>query len=169
MKNIVLTGFMGTGKTAVGRELSRLLSMQLVDIDAEIEADQKMTINEIFQRFGEKYFRDLETATIRRVAARKNLIISTGGGAILREENMETLRENGIVFCLDAHPETILARTNRSEDRPLLRTKDPMAKIKELLNFRMPFYKKAGTLIDTEGKTPLQIAEEIAETAKCRR
>jgi shikimate kinase len=169
MKNIVLTGFMGTGKTAVGRELSRLLSMQLIDVDAEIEAGQKMTINEIFQRFGEKYFRDLETETIRRIVAGNNLIISTGGGAVLREENMEALRENGIVFCLDAHPETILERTNRSEDRPLLRTEDPMAKIKELLNFRRPFYKKAGTLIDTEGKTPLQIAEEIVETVRCRR
>jgi shikimate kinase len=169
MKNIVLTGFMGTGKTAVGRELSRLLSMQLIDVDAEIEAGQKMTINEIFQRFGEKYFRDLETETIRRIVAGNNLIISTGGGAVLREENMEALRENGIVFCLDAHPETILERTNRSEDRPLLRTEDPMAKIKELLNFRRPFYKKAGTLIDPEGKTPLQIAEEIVETVRCRR
>jgi shikimate kinase len=169
MKNIVLIGFMGTGKTAVGRELSRLLSMQLVDVDAEIEAGQKMTINEMFQRLGEKYFRDLETETIRRVAAGKNLIISTGGGAVLREENMEALRENGIVFCLDAHPETILKRTNRSENRPLLRTEDPMAKIKELMNFRRPFYKKAGMLIDTEGKTPLQIAEEIVETVRCRR
>jgi shikimate kinase len=169
MKNIVLTGFMGTGKTAVGRELSRRLSMQLVDIDAEIEEDQKLSISDIFRKFGEKYFRDVETRVIKRFAAEKNLIISTGGGAVLREENMEALRENGIVFCLDAHPETILERTNRSEDRPLLRTEDPMAKIKELLNFRRPFYEKAGTLIDTEGKTPLQIAEEIVETVRCRR
>jgi shikimate kinase len=169
MQNIVLTGFMGTGKTAVGRELSRLLSMQFIDIDAEIEAGQKMTITEIFQRFGEKYFRDLETATIRKVAVGKNLVISTGGGAVLREENMEALRENGIVFCLDAHPETILERTNESDDRPLLRAEDTLAKIKELLDFRRPFYRTAGTLIDTEGKTPLQIAEEIVETVRCRR
>jgi shikimate kinase len=169
MRNIVLTGFMGTGKTAVGRELSRLLSMQFIDVDAEIEAGQKMTITEIFQRFGEKYFRDLETETIRKVAAGKNLIISTGGGAVLREENMEALRENGIVFCLDACPETILERTNKSEDRPLLRAEGPLAKIKELLDFRRPFYRKAGTFIDSEGKTPLQIAEEIAETVRCRR
>jgi shikimate kinase len=160
---------MGTGKTAVGRELSRLLSMQLIDIDAEIEAGQKMTINEIFQRFGEKYFRDVESETIRRFAAGRNLIISTGGGAVMREENMEALRENGIVFCLDACAETILNRTGRSEDRPLLRASDPMTKIKELLSFRRPFYEKAGTLIDTEGKTPLQIAREIAEIAKCRK
>jgi shikimate kinase len=169
MKNIVLTGFMGTGKTAVGRELSRLLSMQLVDIDAEIEKDQKMPISDIFGKFGEKYFRDVETGVIKRFAAGKNLIISTGGGAVLREENMEALRENGIIFCLDACPETILDRTSRSQDRPLLRTEDPMTKIRELLDFRRPFYEKAGTLIDTEGKTPLQIAREIAEAAGCRR
>jgi shikimate kinase len=169
MKNIVLTGFMGTGKTAVGRELSRLLSMQLVDIDAEIEEDQKLSISDIFQKFGEKYFRDVESSVVKKFAAEKNLIISTGGGAVLREENMEALRENGIIFCLDAHPQTILERTNRSQDRPLLRTEDPIAKIKELLNFRRPFYEKAGTLIDTEGKTPLQIAEEIAEAVRCRR
>jgi shikimate kinase len=169
MKNIVLTGFMGTGKTAVGRELSRLLSMRLVDIDAEIEEDRKMTINDIFQKFGEKYFRDVETGMIRRFAAQKNLIISTGGGAVLREENMEVLRETGIVFCLDACPETILERTSRSEDRPLLKAGDPMTKIKELLSFRRPFYEKAGTLIDTEGKNPLQIAEEIVEIFRCRR
>ncbi len=169
MKNIVLTGFMGTGKTAVGRELARLLSMQLVDVDAEIENDRKMTINDIFQEFGEKYFRDVETRVIKKFAAGDNLIISTGGGAVLREENMQALRENGIVFCLDARPETILERTGRSEDRPLLRTEDPLAKIKELLGFRRPFYEGAGTLIDTEGKTPLQIAEEIAEAVRCKR
>jgi shikimate kinase len=169
MKNIVLTGFMGTGKTAVGRELSRLLSMQLVDIDAEIESTRKMTINEIFKRFGEKCFRDIETETIRKYASGRNLIISTGGGAVLREENMEALRENGIVFCLDACAETILERTGRSDDRPLLRTEDPMAKIKELLSFRRPFYEKAGTLIATDGKTPLQIAGEIAEIVRCRK
>ncbi len=169
MKNIVLTGFMGTGKSAVGQELSRLLGMQLIDIDAGIEEDQKMTINEIFRKFGEKYFRDVETRLIKRFAAGKNLIISTGGGAVLREENMEALRENGIIFCLDACPATILERTQRSQDRPLLKTEDPLARIKELLGFRRPFYEKAGTLIDTEGKTPLQIAKEIAEAVRCRR
>jgi shikimate kinase len=169
MKNIVLTGFMGTGKTAVGRELSRLLSMRLVDIDAEIEESRKMSINDIFRDFGEKYFRDIETEMIRKFAREKNLIISTGGGAVLREENMNALRESGMIFCLDACPETILRRTAQNEDRPLLKVDDPMAKIKELMSFRRLHYEKAGTLVDTEGKTPLQIAEEIAEIFRCKR
>jgi shikimate kinase len=169
MKNIVLTGFMGTGKTAVGRELSRLLSMRLVDVDSEIESERAMKISEIFSVFGEPYFRDLETALIMRFAKEANLIISTGGGAVLREENMAALRKTGAIFCLQAYPETILARTAKSSGRPLLNVDDPLAKIKELLDYRMPYYEKAGILIDTEGKTPLQVAEEIAGKMKCRR
>ncbi|MDA8432172.1 MAG: AAA family ATPase [Nitrospiraceae bacterium] len=169
MTNIVLTGFMGTGKTAVGRELSRLLSMRLVDVDSEIEAGRGMKIADIFRDFGEPYFRDLETEVIRRFARQRNLIISTGGGAVLREENMAALRETGVIFCLRAAPQTILARTAGSGDRPLLNVEDPLAKIEDLLAFRMPFYEKAGTMIDTDGKTPLQVAEEIAGVIKCRR
>ncbi len=169
MKNIVLTGFMGTGKTAVGRELSEMLNMRLVDVDAEIEDSQKMTINDIFSIYGEKYFRDLETGMIKRFSGEKNIIISTGGGAVLREENMGALRENSIIFCLNASPETILIRTSRNSDRPLLKVEKPIEKIKELLNYRKPFYEKAGINIDTDGKTPLQIAEEILGILKCRK
>ena len=168
-KNIVLTGFMGTGKTAVGRELGRILQMRLVDVDAEIEKDRQMSINEIFSGSGEQHFREIETAMIRRLAGQGNLIISTGGGAVLREENMEALRENGMIFCLTARPETILRRTSGNNDRPLLKVEDPMARIRELLAYRMPFYEKAGMMIDTEDKTPLQVAEEIAEMFRCAR
>ncbi len=167
--NIVLTGFMGTGKTAVGRELARLLSMRLVDIDSEIEAERDMRITDIFKDYGEQYFRDLETRMIMRYSKEKNIIISTGGGAVLKDENMAALRGNGMVFCLYAAPETILQRTGGSDDRPLLNVEDPLAKIRELLNRRMPFYEKAGTVIDTDGKTPLQVAEEIAKIARCKK
>lgn len=169
MKNIVLTGFMGTGKTVVGKELSGILNMELVDIDAEIENLQKMKIRDIFENLGERHFRDLETEMIKKVSRRGNIIISTGGGAVLREDNMNALRENGDIFCLAASPETIFRRTSGSEERPLLNVENPVSRIKELLNFRMPFYEKAGTIIDTEEKTPLQIAEEIAELTGCRK
>jgi shikimate kinase len=169
MTNIVLTGFMGTGKTAVGRELARLLSMRLVDIDSEIETERGLKITDIFKNYGESHFRDLETSIIRRFAKERNIIISTGGGAVLREENMAALRETGVIFCLHADPETILGRTGRSGDRPLLNVEDPLAKINELLSFRMPFYEKAGVMIDTHGKTPLEVAEEIAGIMKCRK
>lgn len=169
MKNLVLTGFMGTGKTAVGRELSRMLDMKIANIDTEIELSQKMTINEIFKNYGEEYFRNIETGLIKKFSERENIIISTGGGAVLREENMELLRKNGVIFCLNASPATIFERTGRSGDRPLLNVDDPMAKIKELLDFRRPYYEKAGVTIETDGKTPLQIAEEIRELFRCGR
>jgi shikimate kinase len=167
MKNIILTGFMGTGKTAVGKELSRLLNMRLVDVDSEIEQNSKMKITDIFNNFGEPYFRDAEAEMIRKVARTKNTVISTGGGAVLREENMQVLRETGVIFCLYADPETIISRTKSSKDRPLLNVEDPLAKIKELLRTRMPFYEKAGIVIDTNGKTPLEVAEEIVEIFRC--
>jgi shikimate kinase len=169
MKNIILTGFMGTGKTAVARELSRILGMKLVDIDSEIEAGQKMKINDIFREFGETRFRDIETEVISRFAKDEDMIISTGGGAVLREENMRALRDKGIVFCLFAGAETILRRTSGSDDRPLLKVDDPRGKINELLAYRRPFYEKAGEMIDTENKTPAQIAQEIREIYQCRK
>jgi shikimate kinase len=166
MKNIILTGFMGTGKTAVGKELVRLLEMRLIDADTEIEKAEKMSINEIFKQFGEQKFREIETETIKTISRNRNVIISTGGGAVLRQENMDALRENGIIICLTATPETILQRTSNSNDRPLLRVEDPFEKIKGLLDFRKPFYEKADIVVDTEGKTPLQIAEEVIEKVR---
>ncbi len=168
MKNIVLIGFMGTGKTAVGRELSRLLNMKLIDVDTEIEKSEKMTINEIFERFGEARFRDIETDMVKKVAQNKNVIISTGGGVVLRAENMESLKKKGVIVCLTASPEKIFERISNNADRPLLRVEDPLKKIKELLTFREPFYKKAEITINTDDKNPLQIAEEIIERLKTK-
>jgi shikimate kinase len=166
MKNIVLTGFMGTGKTAVGKELAHLLNMKLIDVDTQIEKSEKMTINEIFKQFGEPRFREIETEMITKLSKDKNSIISTGGGAVLKQENMDILRGNGVIICLTATPETILSRTSNSNDRPLLQVENPLKRIKGLLDFRKPFYERADVMIDTEGKTPLQIAEEIIEKVK---
>ena len=166
MKNIILTGFMGTGKTAVGRELSRLLNMKLIDVDSEIEKSEKMTINEIFARFGEARFREIETEMVRKISQNRNFIISTGGGVILKQENIDILKKNGVIVCLTASPETILNRTGNSNNRPLLQVENPLKRIKELLDFRKLFYKKADVMIDTEFKSPLQIAEEIIERIK---
>jgi len=163
MKNIILTGFMGTGKTAVGRELSRLLDMKLLDVDTEIEHEQNMTINEIFKQYGEPRFREIETAMIKNITRNSNVIISTGGGVVLKQENMDALRENGIIVCLKAKPETILNRTNNNNERPLLQVRNPLERIRDLLNFRNPYYDKADIVIDTEEKTPLQIAGEIID------
>jgi shikimate kinase len=163
MKNIVLTGFMGTGKTEVGRELALLKGLKLIDIDTEIVKSEKMTISDIFKQFGEERFREIETDMIEKVAQEKYVIISTGGGAVLRQSNMDALKRTGIVICLMATPETILMRTGASAERPLLQVENPLEKINELLQFRKPFYERADIVIDTEGKTPMQIAEEIIE------
>jgi shikimate kinase len=104
---------------------------------------------------------------IRKLAKEKNIVISTGGGAVLREENMAILRNTGVIFCLYADPQTILDRTGGCKDRPLLDVEDPLAKINELLRKRMPFYEKAGIMIDTNGKTPLEVADEIAGIYRC--
>src|SRR4030042_6931534 len=95
MKNIGLTGFMGTGKTAVGKEIARLLDMKLIDVDTEIEKSEKITINEIFKQFGEPRFREIETEMITKVSKKKNTIISTGGGGVLKQEKMDILRKKG--------------------------------------------------------------------------
>lgn len=153
---------MGTGKTAVGRELARLLQMKLIDIDAGIETAEGIRIPEIFSRYGEARFRETEASVIRKYAALDHAIISTGGGAVLREENMEALRRNSTIFCLTARPETVLKRTAGNEARPLLQGEDPLRKIIGLMELRRPYYEKAGIMIDTEDKTPLQVAEEIA-------
>lgn len=163
MKNIVLTGFMGAGKTEVGRELSNILGWKVIDVDDEIVRERGTTINEIFERFGEHAFREIETEMIRRVSQNRNVIISTGGGAVLREENMSTLRKNGVIIFLAVTAETVLRRTSGNDERPLLKVEDPLERIRELLEFRRPYYEKADIMIDTEGKTPRLIAEEILE------
>jgi len=161
MKNIVLTGFMGTGKSEVARELSRLRGMRLIDIDQEIETSQQKSISEIFSHYGEDYFRQLETAAILQFASEQGVIISTGGGAVLKEENLKALQAHGIIFCLTASPETIKLRTASNNDRPLLQCDDRQLRISELLTERQPFYEKAGIMINTEAKTPFEIANEI--------
>lgn len=168
MKNIVLTGFMGTGKTEVGGILSQKLGYTLLDADTEIEKEQGATITEIFKRHGEPAFRDIEAAVIKRLSERVKTVISTGGGAVLRQENMDNLRRKGIVVCLAATPETIFSRTCNNTDRPLLQVEDPLKKIKEMLEFRRPYYEKADIVINTEGKSPFEVAEEIIRAvSKC--
>ncbi len=156
---------MGTGKTAVGKILSQKLGFVLLDTDAEIEREQKTTITDIFNRLGEAAFRDMESAVIKRLSVLKKTVLSTGGGAVLRAENMEALRKDWIVVCLAATPETILRRTKTCKNRPLLQVADPLQKIRELYDFRRPYYEKADIIINTDEMGPLQVAEEIIARA----
>jgi len=166
MRNVVLTGFMGTGKSEVGRILAHRLGHVLIDVDEEIEKEQKMKISDIFREFGEPAFRDIESAMIKILAERESAVISTGGGAVLRRENMDVLRNKGVIVCLTASVETIYDRTKRSKDRPLLKVDDPLGRIKELLALRQPHYEKADIIVDTEGKSPMTVADEIIAGTK---
>lgn len=164
MKNIVLTGFMGTGKTSTGKMLASKLGCAFVDIDESIEKEYKTSISDIFMMRGENYFRTIEHQMVKRIAARKNTVIATGGGTVKNPDNMAALRENGIIICLKASADTIMERTAQSEDRPLLAGKnddEKMSAIKNLLAEREEFYRQADYIVDTTELSPLQTVDDI--------
>lgn len=168
-KNIVLIGFMGSGKSTVGRELHHLLGYSLVDMDHLIEQRAGKSIAEIFAGQGEAGFRDMETALLTELAQTDGprRIISTGGGVVGRPENRLLLQQLGYVVWLQASVETILERTNRNRDRPLLHTEDPRAKIEALLAQRTPWYAESAHLtVDTRGLDSSEIATGILESAR---
>ncbi len=166
IKNIILTGFMGVGKTSVGTRLAKDLGYSFVDTDVLIEADQRMTITEIFGKFGEPYFRDIETKVIRGIMSCGNQVVSTGGGAVIRDENRDAFKQAGYVVCLTARPEVIFERVKLETHRPLLQTRDPLAKIRELLGQRQRYYNQADFVIDTSDKTVDAVIGEIKERIK---
>ena len=159
--NIVLCGMMGAGKTVVGKMLANTLGWRWVDTDEMITA-QYGAIPEIFERQGETCFRDLETQTVKTLTQKDRLVISTGGGIVLREENITLLKENGIIIYLRAQKETLVKRLQGDENRPLLKTDNVNEKIDELLQARERIYEGvADVVVDTDEKTPKAIAEEI--------
>jgi len=168
-RNIVLVGFMGTGKSAVGRELQRATGFGLVDVDAEVERAEGMSIEEIFNNSGEGAFRDAEAREIRRISEGRGQIISTGGGAVLRKDNMDVLLDAGVVVCLTATAESVYKRTRHNTKRPLLQCDDPLEQIRKMLDERRPFYEKADVMVSTEGKSPYEIAEEVLEAVGWKR
>ncbi len=165
-KNIILTGFMGVGKTSVGTRLAQDLGFSFVDTDVLIEADQKITITEIFSNFGEQYFRDVESRVIRQVLENEGQVVSTGGGAVIRDENRRSFKENGVTICLTARPEVIYDRIRHETHRPLLQVADPPGKIRELLTARAPFYHQADFIIDTSDQSVGAVISEIKEKVR---
>ena len=166
MKNIVLVGFMGTGKTTIATQVANRLNMRYVSTDSLIEKREKRTINEIFTKEGEDYFRDVESDVVREVSLQEGLVIDTGGGVVIREENLTNLKSTGIVICLTADENTIMERTKKYKHRPLLNVEDPKLKIRQLLAKRMPLYEKAEHCIDTGKLTIRQVVGKIVEIAK---
>lgn len=159
--NLYLVGFMGTGKTTVGRVLAQRLGMTLVDSDAEIERRAGKSISDIFAQDGEAAFRALEREFIEGGHPASGCIVSCGGGIVLQEGMIQKLRERGVVICLTARAETILARTQTNRLRPLLNVEDPLARIRELLAQREPVYRAAGTQVLTDYRPLNEIVAHV--------
>jgi len=166
-KSIVLIGFMGTGKSVVGKVLEQKTGFRRFDTDEIISSKLKTPIEEIFSTHGEEYFRDLEIETVRSLSGEEPAIVVTGGGIVLRRENVDLLKQMGTVVWLDAGEATLRARIHRLSDRPLLRTANPGATLSELLAAREPLYRKAGDLrVDISQKNPEEIAELILKNIR---
>ncbi|MDD2511368.1 MAG: shikimate kinase [Syntrophomonas sp.] len=161
-KNIVLIGFMGTGKSSVGQRLAEKLKMKFVDMDREIEKITGLPISQLFRKHGEIRFRSEEKLLAQKLSCESNLVIATGGGVVLSQENIEALRENGILICLEASAEEILKRINRKKgSRPLLKKEIGEKDIKLMLEARETFYACTDFRIDTDNKEPRMVVEEI--------
>lgn len=168
--NIVLAGFMGTGKTSVGRRLAERLTRPFYDVDEFIERDIHLTVAEIFERQGETAFRELEARTIQLLSRLDQSVIATGGGSLLRPENVVALKGRGVLVCLTATPETILARTHGRKTRPLLfKAEDPLDLVRRLLAERALSYQACDGMIATDGKTIDQAVEEVLRLLETRR
>ena len=163
MRNIVLIGFMGTGKTTIATRLANQLGLQYVSTDGEIEKREKRTINEIFTKEGEDYFRGVESVVVRELSDKEGLVIDAGGGVVIREENLVSLKSNGIVICLTADEDVIMGRTKKYKHRPLLNVEDPKLKIRTLIAKRAPLYARCDHCIDTGKLTVRQVVEKIVE------
>ncbi|MBQ4403351.1 MAG: AAA family ATPase [Selenomonadaceae bacterium] len=163
--NVILTGFMGTGKTSLGKLLATKLGRPFVDIDKKIEAEQKISIPKIFERFGEEHFRALEKSAVKELSERRGLVIATGGGTVKDEENLRLLKSSGVLICLTTEPEEIFARTARRGERPVLDGggSERLETIKKLLAERKKFYDRADYQVDTTEWSPLQIIDDICK------
>lgn len=166
MKNIILVGFMGTGKTTIAASLANKLNMRYISTDDLIEKREKRTINEIFTKSGEDYFRDVESEIVREVSGMQDAVVDTGGGVVIREENMAIMKSGGVVICLTANEDDIIERTKKYKHRPLLNVEDPKRKVRDLLARRSAFYAKADYSINTSDFTIRQVVDKIIEMVK---
>ena len=160
--NIVLIGFMGAGKSTISEFLKTAFAMDVIEMDQIIAESEGMSISDIFEVYGEQYFRDLETNLLIEMQSRTNVVISCGGGTPMRECNVAEMKKNGRVVLLTAKPETILDRVKDSHDRPLIENNKTVSFIAELMEKRREKYEAAADIvIETDGKDELQICEEL--------
>jgi shikimate kinase len=157
-----LIGMMGSGKTVTGKALAERLGYAFVDLDAEIQAKEGRSIPEIFAGSGEPYFRGVESSVLEHFSKKTRQVIATGGGIVLREENVRRMQETGTVVRLDASAESLWQRVRYSKDRPLLDKPDPLGTLRQILSDRGAFYEKASHFsVQTDGKIAENVANEI--------
>lgn len=162
MKNIFLIGFMGSGKSTIAKVLSEELGVEQIEMDEMIVQEQGMPITEIFEKYGEEHFRDIETDLVRRLQEKDGVVVSCGGGAVLREENRELMKAAGAIVLLTAKPETILERVKNSTNRPILNGNMNVEYISGLMEKRRACYEAAADItVETDGKSREEICEEI--------
>jgi shikimate kinase len=167
-RNIFLVGLMGAGKTTVGRMLAKRLNLAFGDSDREIENRTGVVVPTIFEIEGEEGFRRRETKVIADMTARRDSVLATGGGAVLRQENRDNLKANGFVIYLNAPPHVLWERTRHDKNRPLLRVDDPLRKLQELFFVRDPIYREVADLVVDDGKGNAQaivqmLAKEVSD------
>ncbi|MBD3171713.1 AAA family ATPase [Candidatus Bathyarchaeota archaeon] len=165
--NIALYGFMGVGKSTVGRLLAEELGYVFIDMDKVIEQRMGISISEIFRRYGESRFRELESDLVKELAGEDDVVIACGGGAVLDPGNVEALTPSSKLIYLTATIPEIIKRTSKDGNRPLLNVPDPEKKINKLIEQRRPVYEKYATVtVDTTGLTPHELVDEIMEALR---
>lgn len=160
-RNIVIFGFMGTGKTTVGRALANRLDMAFLDMDDVIEEREERSIPAIFTEDGEAYFREIENTLVHELAGRTKLVVGTGGGVVLNQKNVELFSQTGLAVCLVANPETILNRVSHDTHRPLLNVDNKQERIQELLEARSEPYATIPHQVDTNGQSVDEVVTAI--------
>lgn len=158
---IILTGFMGTGKSEVGNLLAERLQYRFVDLDQVIEEHAGCSIPDLFEQEGEAGFRKRETRALLMEGGQPKQVLSCGGGVVVTPENLEWLKQQSGVVCLDATPETIVSRIGSDPNRPLLQGDDPLIRIQSLMEQRAPLYAQLPTHIDTDRLRPSEVADRI--------
>ena len=160
--HIFLIGFMGSGKSTVAKYLSSAYQMKQIEMDEQIEKNEGRSISSIFEKEGEEYFRTLETELLKSLDPRETFVVSCGGGAAVKEENVREMKEKGRIILLSAQPETVYVRVKNSHNRPLLEGNMNVSYIKNLMDKRQKLYERAADFqVKTDGRTAKDIGEEI--------
>ncbi len=160
--NISIIGFMGSGKSTIGRIIAKKLDLLFIDLDNIIELSEESLISDIFDRKGEEYFRDIESRVVRKIYNNNNCVFACGGGVVHRRENMELIRGSSRVVYLETSPDTAFKRLKGASNRPLIKTEDPEKKISDLIKGRRPLYEKYSDInFNTDNTGPGKAADMI--------